>query len=449
MRGALWFLALFGVAVALALFAGNNQGTVTLFWPPYRVDFSLNLVLLVFLATMVLVVFAVRALSAVLALPGLAKNWRIQQRERAMHHALLDGLSHLVAGRFLRARRAAESALAQERVLSLEGDAPPHAKQLTAIVHLLAAEGAQALQERSVRDVHLAAVLSISQHASIVPALREGAQLRAARWALQDQDPKRAMAFLAAMPQGAARRTVALRLKLRAARQSGAVAQALETARLLAKHRGFSPDVGLALVRGLGLELIQATHDTGQLQAVWAALSNAEQATPELVIAAAQKAIQLGDSRNTAKTLLLSVWERYEADLPRLTAQYGAATRVQLVLALDHVLDELDAPWLARLEALVQRQPQAPDLMFLAGAACFKRQLWGKSQQYMEQAVKPVSSGAADLPNPSVLRGAWQTLAQLAERREDMAAAMHAWRQAVQSAGAAGAAGANAISSPP
>lgn len=26
MRAALWFLALFGVAVAVALFAGNNQG---------------------------------------------------------------------------------------------------------------------------------------------------------------------------------------------------------------------------------------------------------------------------------------------------------------------------------------------------------------------------------------------------------------------------------------
>ena len=37
MRAALWFLALFGIAVAVALFAGNNQGTVTLFWPPHRV----------------------------------------------------------------------------------------------------------------------------------------------------------------------------------------------------------------------------------------------------------------------------------------------------------------------------------------------------------------------------------------------------------------------------
>ena len=50
MRAALWLLALFGVAVAAALFAGNNQGTVTLYWPPYRVDLSLNLVVLLLVA---------------------------------------------------------------------------------------------------------------------------------------------------------------------------------------------------------------------------------------------------------------------------------------------------------------------------------------------------------------------------------------------------------------
>ncbi|MDD2547262.1 MAG: heme biosynthesis protein HemY, partial [Burkholderiaceae bacterium] len=53
MRAALWLLALFGVAVAAALFAGNNQGTVTLYWPPYRIDLSLNMVLLLLVGSFV------------------------------------------------------------------------------------------------------------------------------------------------------------------------------------------------------------------------------------------------------------------------------------------------------------------------------------------------------------------------------------------------------------
>ena len=93
MRAALWLLALFGVAVAVALFAGNNQGTVTLFWPPYRVDLSLNLVLLLLLAAFLFLHAALGALSALFDLPRQALRWRTQQKERAMHAALLDDAS--------------------------------------------------------------------------------------------------------------------------------------------------------------------------------------------------------------------------------------------------------------------------------------------------------------------------------------------------------------------
>ena len=47
MRIALWLLGLFALASALALFVGNNEGVVTLFWPPHRIDVSVNLVLVI------------------------------------------------------------------------------------------------------------------------------------------------------------------------------------------------------------------------------------------------------------------------------------------------------------------------------------------------------------------------------------------------------------------
>src|SRR6187551_2226966 len=115
MRAALWLLTLFGVAVAIALFAGNNQGTVTVFWPPYRVDLSLNLVLLLLFAAFVFLHAALGALSALFDLPRQALRWRVQQKERAMHAALLDSIGHLLAGRFIRSRKSAEIALAQEK----------------------------------------------------------------------------------------------------------------------------------------------------------------------------------------------------------------------------------------------------------------------------------------------------------------------------------------------
>ena len=83
------------------------------------------------------------------------------------------------------------------------------------------------------------------------PETREGVQLRAARWALEDRDAAAALARLEELPQGAQRRTLALRLRLKAARQDRRTLEALETARLLAKHRAFSDAAAQSIVRGL------------------------------------------------------------------------------------------------------------------------------------------------------------------------------------------------------
>lgn len=296
MRAALWFVALFAVAVAISLFAGNNQAAVTLFWPPYRVDLSLNLSLLLAVGLVVLIHVALRALAAVFSLPLQARRWRAQQKERAMYAALMDSLSHLLAGRFIRASRAAESALVQEQGLDLlvtelgadSGHAPQRAVQLRALAHLVAAESAHALQNRSVREHHLQqALLQPVQRQAV--EVREGIELRAARWALDDRDPATALARLSQLPQGVARRTLALRLRLRAARLARQTADALDTARLLAKHGAFSAPAAQSILRGLALELLAGAHDPQQLQKAWDLLDAAERAMPEIAVQASAR----------------------------------------------------------------------------------------------------------------------------------------------------------------
>ena len=213
MRAALWLLALFGVAVAIALFAGNNQGTVTLFWPPYRIDLSLNLVLLLLVAGFVFLHAALRALSALFDLPQQATRWRNQQKERALHALLVDGIAHLLAGRFLRARKLAEAALSQEQALQRAGVRLAHADPLRALAHLLVAESAQSLQDRPAREQHLKLALEQSTAREAL-AMREGVLMRAARWSLDERDPQVASRWLAELPLGAARRTLALRMKI-------------------------------------------------------------------------------------------------------------------------------------------------------------------------------------------------------------------------------------------
>lgn len=429
MRAALWLLALFGTAAAVALFAGNNPGTLTVFWPPTRVDLSLNLALLGLALLFVLLYLALRALSALFSLPRQARQWRLQQKERALHVALLDAMAQLMAGRYTRARKLAQLALAQERDLAALGAALPHARQLRVVAQLLAAESAQQLQNRAARDDHLQQALADRDErgSALLPELREGLQLRAARWALEDHDSAAALARLAELPQGAQRRTLALRLRLKAARLDRRTLEALETARMLAKHRVFSPAAGQTLVRGLAGELIAGAHDPVQLQRAWSQLDAAERARPEVAIQAARRLLALEGDPEAARAWLLPVWEQALA----MPAALGEGWRLRLVQVLEAAIDEAAAPdWLARAEAALQTHPRDPLLQYLAGMVCLKRQLWGKAQQQLEQATRGPLDGR-------LARRAWVALAQLAEQRDDGAEAARAWKRAAQAEDAA------------
>ena len=319
------------------------------------------------------------------------------------------------------ARKAALAALEQESALQHANASVPHGSQLRTLAHMVAAETSHALQDRSQREHHLNQALghTAERRSTQTQELREGAHMRAARWSLDDRDADAALERLASLPQGAARRTLALRIKLKAARLSGHTQEALDTARLLGKHRAFSAAAAQSIVRGLATELIHNAHDPAQLQSTWQSLEASERAMPELAIQAAQRLAQLGGSAEQVRQWLLPVWQ-HMVDLPNALAEHHA---LKLVQALEAGLHDLDAAWLARIESAQQANPRDTRLQYLAGMACAQRQLWGKAQQLLTQA-------APQLRDARLRRNAWRKLATLAEQRGDAQAAAQAWKNA-------------------
>lgn len=427
MRSVFSLLGLAAVAVALALLVGHNESTVTLFWPPYRFDVSFNFVLFCLIAGFVLLHAALLALGLVRDLPQRAQRWRSQQVERSVVGSVMDALAHQLAGRFVRAQSAAQQALDQ-----LKSVAPgqwPRRDQLQVLAHLLVAESAQSLQNRERRDDNLRAALD-PVLAKGAPDAAEGALLRAVRWAVEDRDVDAARSRLAELPQGAARRIQALRLKLRVARLGGATEEALETARLLAKHKAFSPEASRSIVRGLVLDALREAHDMAQLEAVWKGLDASERNTPELALAAARRGNQLvlqrSDAQEDEAHAMAAVAARLRSWLEPLWQGFDAlepAQQRQLVVAFEPGLPQLDSAWLARLEQQQRLSPNNAYLQYLAGQACMQRQLWGKASQLLTQA----SHGLTDA---ALMRRTWRSLARLAEERGDAASAQAAWKQA-------------------
>ena len=428
MRAALWLIGLFALAVAGAWLADHNEGVVALFVHPYRIDLSLNLFALLLVLLLAVLLLAQQAVAALLSLPREARRWRLQQKERAAHAALLDAYTEFMAGRYLRARKAAELVLSREDALRDAAEHPlAHAVALRTVAHVVAAESAHALQDKALRDQHLQQAEEIAAQASGAEkqALSEGLSLRAARWRLDDRDAQGSLDQLAQLPSAVARRTVAMRIQLKAARLAGQTARALDTALLLAKHRAFSPLAAQSLVRSLVMELIARTHDERALDKLWQGLPAVQRQQTEIAAQAATRWLELGGEPARARACLLPVWDKLLATSTGRTI----LDMHRLVQVLEQTLKDVPSAdarqWLARIEAAQQSRPSDAHLQYLAGMVCLRHQLWGKAQNLLAQSVK-------GLPDAGLQRRAWSALAELAEQRQDEAAALQAWKQAAR-----------------
>jgi len=401
MRGIVWVILLFVAAVVAASTLGRNDGLVSFYWGHWRLDVSLNLFLLALVASCFVLVTVIKGVHALVTLPTRAREWRTLKRERAAQAALREALIELFAARYSRAQKAAQRALAiQDGTPELEND-----HDLRVLAHLLAATSAHKLQDRARRDEQVHRVFRLSRNRVTTRAVDDGARLLAAEWALEDRDAARALQLLAELPAGTARRTQALRLKLQAARLEHQPLEALRTARLLAKHQGFSRVAAQGLLRSLACEALDTTHDADQLRRTWQQLDAPDRRDAWVVARAARRAGALG-AEEEGRGWLRPFWDRI-AELPE-------DERDEIALALLEVLPGLGADWLPRLESALVTFPNQASVQAAVGSAFAQRQLWGKARRLLEDATR-----SPHLPAPT-RRRVWRTLAQLAREQGDL-----------------------------
>ena len=373
MRSVIWLVLLFVAAVVAATVFGTNEGLVSFYWGSWRLDMSLNLFILLLVGTCFVLVTVMQAVLVLTMLPERAREWRSSRRDRSAQAALREALAQYFGGRYSRAEKSAE------RALVIQADTPDLAQdnEFTVLAHLLHAGSAHRLQNRVQRDQQLAFALELSQRSPSARSAEEGARLLAAEWALDDRDTTRALALLADLPPGVARRTHALRLKLQATRLGRQPQEALKTARMLAKHQGFSKVAAQGLLRSLAFESLDTAHDLDQLRRVWLQLDPVDRRDAFVAAHAAQRAVLLG-APDEARSWLRPFWER----LADLTSDDRAALSGALVAAIQGIGSE----WLPRLEAAAQAFPREAAVAHAVGSALAERQLWGKARRLLEQA---------------------------------------------------------------
>ena len=102
-RNAIWLLVAFAGAVVLALFFQGNHGNVTLTWPPYQIELSSNMLLVLLIIGFLILHLALLLVLRTLGLPQRIRRKREQRRLQRNNRSLQEAVLAHFEGRFERA----------------------------------------------------------------------------------------------------------------------------------------------------------------------------------------------------------------------------------------------------------------------------------------------------------------------------------------------------------
>lgn len=353
MRLLFWVAILFGGAVGLALFTQFNQSNVVLFYPPYRVELSLNLALALLLAAFFVVWTILTTLRHLSEMPARASAYRERSRMNRAQAALREAIENLFAGRFARAERTAR-----------EAQAWPEQAQTAA---LIGARAAHRMQETERRDAWMAQVTD--------PEREQARLVSMAELLVDARDADGALETIAQLQSQGARQIHVQRIALRAHQHLKNWTEVLRLARSLEKRNALHPVLALRLKQMACEALLEERrNDSDALHDFWRSLSNDERRAARIAEPAARYFAALGrqdEARRIVEDALKFNWDS------RLVLRYADCAEPGRAL-----------PQIQQAEKWLAQHPVDADLYFTLGVLCLGEKLWGKAQSSFERALR-------------------------------------------------------------
>ena len=391
MRFFLWVLALMATAIGIAVTARFNPGNVVLFYPPYRMDLSLNFFVVLMAALFVLLYAVVRAVRATMRMPARVAEYRQRKRERDGNKGLRDALKALFEGRFGHAEKAALRA----------AELPENA----GVAALIGARAAHRMRQHARRDQWVARIVDD-------PAMKTARLMTMTELLVDDHQPEAALAAVRELNASGTRHIHALQWSLKAEQQAKNWPEVLRLVRSLDKHKALHPALSARLRELAYTDLLSdKTHDAESLMRVWSTIPSVDRVKPYVACRAATALNARGlhdEARLVAEESLKANWDE------RVVRAYRDAAAPAGTAALLAQIEHCEAWLLGR--------PNDADLALTLGSLCLKQKLWGKAQRYLEQAL-------SDATDPPMVREAHLKLAQLHEALGQPEEAANHYRQ--------------------
>jgi len=370
MRAWFWTLLLAALAVALAFVLREHAGNILIVVPPWRIEMSLALAVVLGVALILVVYGLLRMVAWLVRAPARVRGWR-SARAQAHDIALLESAwSHGLQGQSGRAEKTLNKLLLSAK--------SPQRKVLAALELARAhhSDGRYPERDRALATAQLEARSARSAHAAKLQAL---ANIASAALLLEHGSAADALARLQALPDASVREPYAARLLLQAHRQLGHHEQVYDLARLLLRRGVLEKSQALgAIETATAARLAQC--DSPGFKALWGSLKSEERSLAAVALQAAAIAEGEGDSTEAARIL--------EAAIQAGLSDTSAAIDARLLAAYAHCPPEYVAQRLSRAEGWLKKQPDHPELLATLGSLCLSAQLWGQGERYLQRSLR-------------------------------------------------------------
>ncbi len=385
MRALIWVVGIAVVAAAFAVLVRQLDGYVLLVWPPFRVELTMSLALVLAVVAFLVFYLALRTVSVTIDLPRGVQAFRARVSREKGERALLDALKLWLEGRHGRALRQAEVALGQH-----------YAPGVAALL------GARAAAERGDHDK---AREFLARAETLVDEIAVAREMTAVEVALSARDYEGAARALSALSSSGQRHVAALRLAFRTEQALGNWSEVQRVARQLVKHKVISAQQVAGSLRRANLEsLRQLRGDPEALARFWKELPDEEQRDARVAESAARLLLEAGDCvnvRGLIEEFLVREWSPALVDVYGRCKGGGVRERI------------------ARAEEWLVAHPDDAGLLLTLGRLCLQQQLWGKAQSYFDASLALQPS-----------RDAHVELARLYDQLEQVDAANAHYREA-------------------
>jgi HemY protein len=360
-RFAIWSVLLAVVAVGIALVFRQSDGYVVIVSAPYRIELSLNLLVVLVFAGYLAFHLLARLVETLVAIPARVRAYRFERARSRSRQALNDALLAFFQGRYASAEKSAS--------VAMEGE------EARGVAAIIAARSAHELGRFTEREQFL------DQAKGAAPEVDQARLTTLADLLLSQDRHEEALGVLKDLSGRDSRNIRLLRMRHAAETALRHWDEVLATTTALAKLGGLSEVEASASRRAAHLgNLNRKAQDAAALSAYWKQIPSELRLDATIAATAARYHLALGGTAEAQAIIENALESAWDAGLVALYADCAGTTALPLI--------ERGEKWL-------RSHARDPVLLLALGKLCMRQELWGKAQSYIEAslALQPSHEG--------------------------------------------------------